>query len=180
MAVVQFLVSWLLPRKQVYMPYCSSLRLFVPNNLQAYYHFSFSMGCAFEVSSSVLEGTNTSICPVTLPVAQLKTRLFTYQSPASRLFQRSCRISPPSSNVATHLRYCPLCHCCIPGASIASSWASILHGLFLRHCPCLVPDDHVPCTVQNDMASKPSMGDSQLLPGPIILGPFVSADHSAL
>jgi hypothetical protein len=49
--------------------------------------------------------------------------------------------------VAAPLSLGPFFHCCIPGTSIVSSRASVFCGFFLQHCPCLVPNNCVPCAV---------------------------------
>jgi hypothetical protein len=76
------------------------------------------------------------------------SRLLALQPPVRESAWRSCWMPSRFLDVATVLRLGPLFHCCLPGASVVSSRASVLRGLLLQHCPFLVPDDRVPCAVQ--------------------------------
>jgi hypothetical protein len=91
-----------------------------------YCHF-FSEGCAFAISSFVLEEIDPSIVfGQSLPIAQSRTWLFAFQSPALQSFWRSCRMSFPS-DIAAILHIGPSFHCCIPGPSIICSHPSVLY-----------------------------------------------------
>jgi hypothetical protein len=55
--------------------------------------------------------------------------------------------SPSSGFVAT-LSLGRLYHYGLPGECVVSSRTFVLSRFLLQHCPCLVPDDRVPCVVQ--------------------------------
>jgi hypothetical protein len=62
--------------------------------------------------------------------------------------QKSRWMSSPSSDILGPWSHGSSFHWCLPVSPDVSSQTSILSGLLVQSCPCLVPDNSVPYAVQ--------------------------------
>jgi hypothetical protein len=140
----------LLPRNGSTYYISPSLRLFVPNSLQAHRHFFFSGHCSknFESGWRSYTSGSSAVCSlffclgggqllhnVLTLVFRILTEDSTSRFPARWFIPRSCRVPSASFDVVAPLSLGPLFHCCKPGSSIVSSRTFNLSRFLLQQCP---------------------------------------------